>query len=58
MVKVLRSIVRGPLEPHVVGFAEESAAAGLFAVLGRAACVLHRASGSLDGVPRALGWTG
>lgn len=23
MVKVLRSIVRGPLEPHVVGFAEE-----------------------------------
>ena len=23
MVKVLRSIVRGPLEPHVAGFAEE-----------------------------------
>ena len=23
MVKVLRSIVRGPLEPHVTGFAEE-----------------------------------
>ena len=22
MVKVLRSIVRGPLEPHIVGFAE------------------------------------
>jgi len=23
MVKVLRSFVRGPLDPHVVGFAEE-----------------------------------
>ena len=23
MVKVLRSFVRGPLEPHVAGFAEE-----------------------------------
>ena len=28
MVKVLRSLVRGPLEPHIVGFAEELLARG------------------------------
>ena len=44
MVKVLRSIVRGPLAPFGIGFAEEL----LLAVLGRPARVFHRASGPLD----------
>ena len=57
MVKVMRSIVRGPLAPYVAGFAEESAAAGLYPDVGRAACLLHRPSGSLDVWPRAWAWT-
>ena len=57
MVKVLRSFVRGPLEPHVVGVRRGAAAAGLFTEFGRAARVLHRASGSLDERRAASGWT-
>ena len=49
MVKVLRSIVGGPLEPHVAGFAEGLLRQGYTQCVGRAACVLHRPSGSLDG---------
>ena len=49
MVKVLRSIVGGPLEPHVVGFVEGLLRQGYTRSSAAAACVLHRPSGSMDG---------
>ena len=55
MVKVMRSFVRGPLEPHIAGFAEELLRQGYTRTLGRAARVLHRASGSLDELAEGVG---